>query len=152
MNPVEEIAQKYIDALDDPQCFCDGRLVQLKFSPIENGTIEHSPNCPHRDKCKLFQRRPTPRKTIRMWHPLAGKEACLGYESWERIKKFQEWNEQVESMAWQVTMLGRTFEIRKTTIELGLMLILVQLRREGAVSKEDVHRIITEKEYSVREL
>jgi len=152
MNPVEEIAQKYIDALDDPQCFCDGRLVRFEYFTLETQTYDRSPNCPFRDTCRLFDRQVNRSKTIKMWHPMAGREACLGYESWERFKEFSEWREQIENMSWRITILGRTFDLHRTTSEMAVMMILVKLKREGVVSNEDIYRIVEEKDYSVREL
>lgn len=87
-----------------------------------------------------------------MWYPTAGREACLGYDSWERFKESSERQEQIESMSWRITILGRTFDMHKTTSDMAVMFVLVYLKREGVVNNDDIDRIVKEKEYLVIEL
>lgn len=150
MKHREEAAQKYLDALDDPQCFCDGRLSSLKvIASDEPITLE--PNCACRNECRMFNRRPSPGKPIKIWRATSWRgDVCEGRQAWQEEKDFQQWQEEVDAMEWIVTIGDRSWSVKKTTASMALMFCMVELRREG-MGDDEVNRIFNQKLYQIRE-
>lgn len=152
MNNREKEAQAYIDALSDPQCFCEGRLFHLRIM-TGSEPMTNAPNCEARDKCRMFNRSPVFGKQVKVWRAIScGSTACCsGRKAWEEEQKFEQWKDEIDSMEWIVTIGDRSWQVKQTTAQMAVMLCMVQLRREGMQDNE-VRRILDGKLYQVREV
>ncbi len=149
MNHREKLAQDYVDALSDPQCFCEGRLSSLKMV-TSNEPITNKPNCACRHDCRMFDRRPQFGKPIKMWRSSAWGDICEGRKAWEAEQKLEQEKETIDSMEWIVAIGERSWQVKHQTAQMALMLCLVTLRREG-MSDVEVGRILNQKLYQIRE-
>lgn len=148
MSIQEDLAQAYIDALADPQCRCEGRL--FSFS-IERGPITIEPNCAARHNCRMFNRFPSVRKPMRLWRATAWGDVCEGRRAWEIEQQQQQRQEELDSMAWIITIGDREWKAEKTTAQMALFLCLARLRREG-MTEDETRNIIENKLYQIREV
>lgn len=147
MRHREKLAQAYIDALDDPQCCCDGRLRSFKMI---TGPVTIEPDCAARHNCRMFNRIPSMRKPMRLWRTTSWSDVCEGRKAWEIEQQAEQRQEELDAMEWVVTIGDRQWKAEKTTAQMALMLCLVQLRREG-MPDEEVRNILNKKLYQIRE-
>lgn len=150
LNPREQSAQDYVDALSDPQCFCKGHLFSFRIMPA-NEPITNEPNCAVRHNCRLFNRTPKFGKPFKIWAPHAWGDVCLGRWAWDSEQEFERHQEELDSMKWIVTIGDRQWEVSKQTAQMAVMLCLVQLRREG-MPDEEVRHILSNNLYQVSEV
>jgi hypothetical protein len=142
MDFYAETIQHYLDAIADPECFCDGRLIS--FSPRrESEVITNAPNCEMRDQCPLFR---NPGYGVRkMWRPVGiPKDGCDGFRFWESEKQEQEAN----AREWIVSMSGYEKVCNGRDPQAAAVQMWFHLIERGlSVDK----MILFNREYSVRE-
>jgi hypothetical protein len=132
--------QQFIDAIADPQVFCDGRLVDLYWSE-SSGSME--PNCQQRHQCRLF--RSMPSRNARQWHGQGTAEhGCLAYQLAEQDKTRQS----EDSREWIVTMAGQTKMVTGRDPQAAAIRMFLILRDEGFSLDK---MLLVDRRYVVRE-
>jgi hypothetical protein len=141
ITPYDDAIQKYLDAVGDPGCSCNGNMIgHIAYKHSEPPSY---PNCQVRHQCQLYRKANS--RTQRAWYAVGDYDkGCDPYQFWQQEKKRQE----EDSREWIVEMAGHEMLVEARDVESAAVTMFLTLRDLGiSVPKE----YLLDREYKVRE-